>query len=66
MKKKILFFHFDLQGGGAEKVLITLLNHLDFDKYDITLQVIFGVGPNIKHIPKQVHFKSVFRPAAAR
>lgn len=60
-KKKILFFHFDLQGGGAEKVLVNLLNKLNPEKYDITLQTIFGVGPNLKNIPKSVKFKCLFK-----
>lgn len=61
MKKKILFFHFDLQGGGAEKVLTNLLNNLSPEKYDITLQTLFGVGPNLKAIPQYVHFKCLFK-----
>ena len=60
-KKKILFVHFDLQGGGAEKVLVTLLNQLSRDKYDITLQTIFGVGPNLNDIPKDINFRFLFR-----
>ena len=60
-KKKILFFHFDLQGGGAEKVLINLISHLNKSKYDITLYTIFGVGANLTDIPKDVHFKCLFK-----
>lgn len=60
-KKKILFFHFDLQGGGAEKVLINLLRNLNPDKYDITLQTIFGAGPNLKDVPNNVKFKCLFK-----
>ena len=61
MKKKILFFHFDLKGGGAEKVLVNLLNHLNPDKYDITLQTIFGVGPNLNYLSKHIRFKCLFK-----
>ena len=43
-KKKILFFHFDLGGGGAEKVLVNLVNNLNPDKYDITLYTVFNYG----------------------
>mgnify|MGYP002624188519 CR=1 FL=1 len=59
--KKILIFHFDLQGGGAEKVLVNLLNNLDLGKYDVTLQTIFGIGPNVKDIPQNVRFKYLFK-----
>ncbi len=60
-KKKILFFHFDLQGGGAEKVLVNLLNHLNPEKYDITLQTIFGAGPNVNSLPSHIRFKYLFK-----
>ena len=59
--KKILIFHFDLCGGGAEKVLVNLLNNLDANKYDITLQTIFGTGPNVKDIPNHVRLKYLFK-----
>ena len=39
MKKKLLFFAYDLNIGGIEKALINLLNILDKDKYDITLML---------------------------
>jgi hypothetical protein len=42
---KILFFieKFSYNGsiGGAEKVLITLVNNMDPGKYDITVQTVF-------------------------
>ena len=50
-----------MQGGGAEKVLINLLQHLDYSKYDITLHTIFGAGVNMKDIPQEVHVKYVFK-----
>ena len=40
MRTKILFCHFDLGNGGAEKVLINLLRGLDYSKYDITLYLL--------------------------
>lgn len=36
MKKKIVFIIHSLIGGGAEKVLIDIINHLDVDKYILT------------------------------
>ncbi len=65
MKKRILFFHFDLGGGGAEKVLVNLLNNLDPNKYDITLYTVFnsGVYKNsfAEHIKRKTIFKKQFR-----
>lgn len=38
---KILFFIETLTGGGAEKVLCNLVNHLDQAKFDITVQTVW-------------------------
>ena len=43
-KIKILFFIPTLGHGGAERVLINLVNHMDQDKFDITVQTMFDVG----------------------
>jgi len=40
MKKKLLFIIPTLTQGGAEQVIITLLNHLDKDKFSLSLMVI--------------------------
>ena len=37
MRKKILFVIESLKGGGAEKVLDTLVRHIDRDRFDVTL-----------------------------
>lgn len=65
MKKKILFLIPNLKHGGAEKVLVNLVNNLDSQKYDITLQTLFDVGvhkdsiaPHLRYIPG---FKHEFR-----
>lgn len=44
--KKILFFIHDLGQGGAEKVLVSLVNHMDRSKFDITVMAQFGGGVN--------------------
>lgn len=63
--KRILFFHPDLRGGGAEKVLVDLLNKLDTSKYDITLFTLFEEGVNRKNLHPQIRqrwfFSRVFR-----
>ena len=35
--KKILFLIHDLHQGGAEKVLVNLVNNMDSNKFDITV-----------------------------
>lgn len=42
--KHILFFIESLSGGGAEKVLVTLLKHLDYSKYEVTLMPLVDTG----------------------
>ena len=37
MKKKVLFFTNGLYGGGAEQILLTLLTHIDYTLFNITL-----------------------------
>lgn len=61
MKKKILFFHFDMKGGGAENVLVNLVNNLDPEKYDITIQLLFGCGANLERLNKNIHVKYLFK-----
>lgn len=61
MRKKILFCIFDLNGGGAEKVLVNLLKQINPAKYEITVLALFGVGPNIAGLPSYVRFKCIFR-----
>lgn len=50
MKRKILFVIGMFAGGGAEKVLINMVNQMDLDKYDITIHSIFDTGrrPQLK------------------
>lgn len=60
-KKKILIFHYNLQAGGAERVLVYLLKYLSREKYDVTLKTIFGAGPYVKSVPKDIKFSYVFK-----
>lgn len=55
MKKKLLFIIDSLGIGGAEKSLLTLLNQLDFSKYNVDLQL-FGYGGSlVKFLPSEVN-----------
>lgn len=42
--KNILFFIESLSGGGAEKVLVTLLRHIDYSKFRIVLLTLVDTG----------------------
>ncbi|WP_277237364.1 glycosyltransferase [Merdimonas faecis] len=52
--KKILFVIHDLHHGGAEKVLVNLVNNMDREKFDITVMVLFGGGVNEQFLKKDV------------
>lgn len=59
MKQKILFLMADLGGGGAEKVLVNLVNALSADKYDITIRTIFSKGVNAKFLAPHIKYSSL-------
>ncbi|WFC14071.1 glycosyltransferase [Aeromonas salmonicida] len=57
MKKKVLFLMETLGGGGAEKVLVNIVNSLDDIKYDITLLLLKREGMYLSKIPPHVKIK---------
>ena len=59
--KKILFFIPTLGGGGAEKVLVNLVNNLDEKKYDITVQTLFDYGINRQFLKENIKYKYFFK-----
>lgn len=58
--KKILFLIHDLGHGGAEKVLVNLVNNMDPAKFDITVMALFGGGVNEQFLKPHIHFRTVF------
>ena len=59
-KFKILFLIHDLGQGGAEKVLINLVNHMDCMKFDISVVSLFGGGVNEQFLSPEIHYRAVF------
>lgn len=59
--KKILFMIPNLSHGGAEKVLINLVNNMDRNKFDITVQVLFAGGVNEQFLKKDIKYKYCFK-----
>lgn len=58
--KKILFLIHDLGQGGAEKVLVNLVNNMDRSKFDISVTVLFGGGVNEQFLKEDIHYRAVF------
>lgn len=57
---KILFFIHDLMYGGAEKVLVNLVNNMDYNQFDITVMTLFNEGVHIKNLNKNIKYKYCF------
>ena len=51
---KILFFIENLREGGAEKVLLNLVNGMDFSRFDVTVQTLYPEEGR-KALAPQVH-----------
>ena len=56
---KILFHIDTLVGGGAEKVLCNLVNHMDQSKFDITVQTVYPDDAT-KYLADGIHYKSIY------
>lgn len=54
MKKKILFLINTLRDGGAEKILVDIVNHLDPNKYDIEVRLIYNRGVYIDRLNSNI------------
>lgn len=56
---KVLFHIDTLVGGGAEKVLCNLVNHMDQTKFDITVQTIFPDNP-AEYLADGIHYRYIY------
>lgn len=59
MKKKVLFFCDELNGGGAERVLLTILNNMDLNIFDVKVMSLNKIilPPDY---PQEIIYKPVF------
>ena len=44
--------------GGAEKVLVNLVNNMDSSKFDITVMTLFDIGENRQFLGEKVRYKT--------
>ena len=61
--KKILFLIHDLGHGGAEKVLVNLVNNMDPTQFDITVMALFGGGVNEQFLASHIRLIVCHRKA---
>ncbi len=63
MKKKVLFIQQSLVGGGAERVLVDVLNNFDTNKYDVNLLLLFNEGVYTDDISNEIKQVYLFESA---
>ena len=62
MKKiQVLFLIHDLGPGGAEKVLVNLVNNIDSAKFDVTVMALYGGGVNEQFLRPHIHYHACFK-----
>lgn len=59
--KKLFFLIPTLNGGGAEKVLVDLVNNLDKNKYDITVKTLLSGGVFEDRLNSNIRYSSVIK-----
>lgn len=59
-KRKILFIMSSLGGGGAEKVLVTMLKNFDYERFDVDLALTSNTGIYLNEVPSQVRIIPIF------
>lgn len=60
---KIFFLIHDLGHGGAEKVLVNLVNNMDPKQFDIHVTALFGGGVNEQFLAPHIHYRTIFKKA---
>lgn len=58
--KSVIFLIHDLGHGGAEKVLVNLVNNMDRKKFDISVTALFGGGVNEQFLAPDIKFRAVW------
>lgn len=56
-KTRVLFFIESLAGGGAEKVLSTIVDHIDKERFDVTVSSVTAEGVYVEQVSKTVKYK---------
>lgn len=58
---RVLFFLPTLGNGGAEKVLVNLVNNMDIQKFDVTVMTLFDVGENREQLGSHIRYRSCMK-----
>lgn len=60
-KQKILFLIPTLMNGGAERVLVNLVNHLNREQFDISVKTLMNEGRYVNQLAEDIHYSYVFK-----
>lgn len=60
MKTNLLLIHDSMAGGGAERVLSTLLNNIDRNRFNITFLLIYKEGVFLESVPDDIEVIGLF------
>lgn len=60
MKTNVLIIQESMTGGGAERVLATILNNFDRSRFNITLLLIYKTGVLLDSIPDDIEVLNIF------
>ena len=58
--KKVMFLIYSLGSGGAERVLLDTVNHLNQEKYELTLQTLFDEKAFSNQLREGIRYRTVF------
>lgn len=61
MKKRVLYLIYQLVGGGAEKVLVDIVNNMDEFLYDITVMTIVDCSKDAHVLNSNIKYKYIFK-----
>lgn len=64
--KKILFILTNLAGGGAEKVLVDIFRHTDFECFKVDLLLVVNEGIYLSSLPSQIRVMSLYEKRGIR
>lgn len=59
---RVLFLIHTLGAGGAERALVNLVNNMDQNKYDITVETMFDDGVNLNYLDSNINYISKKAP----
>lgn len=59
--KKVLFLIYKLVGGGAEKVLVDIVNHIDHTLYDVTVMTIADCSSDAHLLNSNIKYDYIFK-----